>query len=244
VRTYESSMSEGHIRLETKKTDGSKSEYSANICKQVDTGFKRRNENFIREVYDKHKSGNKLTGVSLELALKDFGIDFRSTEITKAYELRFLTKDEGLGFEEFSHLVSTPSPIEMWISALHLNQLIADAMPRNDVCGNSDPLRELSGMAPHQLKESCEVIMEKLNLILLKELDILKTAYARLDSQEAAENNHKFQICTMNVGNIKDFHNGLAARVGKLPLLSDQHYFLTQCFYRRTTSRFFEGHGE
>jgi hypothetical protein len=179
------------------------------ISKQVVEGFNRRNEEYVRNTFDslKHSDTGLIVGTSLKSALTEVGMNFNSTEIDEVFSA-------GLDFQDFSSLVSTPSPIEEWVRSLPLSQLVADAMPKSDCCRCKDQLRHLSRISEHQLKDVCDVIMKHLAMIFGEELATLRAAYAKLDSHAVAEHYVKFQICKMRVGNVDDFHKGLSARIG------------------------------
>ena len=191
------------------------------LSNQVEQGFKLRNKEFIHTTFESHKDPvtESILASSLKSALLSLGISLHPEELGEIFKSRGLSEEEGLDFQDFESLVSTPSPIEEWVRALPLSQLVADSMPKNDSCLRSDQLRHLSRMTQDQLEISCDVIRECLMKILQEQLVVLTEAYAKLDSHEAAENqddNEKFQICKMNVGNIDDFQQGLASRIGKM----------------------------
>jgi hypothetical protein len=181
------------------------------IRKQVADGFKRRDKEFVRITFDSHKDHKtgSILASSLESALSNLGISSGNMvdEIN--------TNDGGLDFEEFWSLVTAPSPIEEWVSALHVHQLIADAMPKIDSCQRKDQLCHLSSMTQQQLCVSCDVIMEYLVKIMQENLDLLKDAYTKLSNQSAPCLNEKNQISEMCAGNVDNFHKGLAAHIGK-----------------------------
>jgi hypothetical protein len=106
-----------------------------------------------------------------------------------------------------------PSPVEEWARSLPLAQIVAEALPKND-CLIKEQLRYLSKTSQDQLAESCDAITEGVRRSLQEQLAVLKRAYEKLDSQAAAVSNDKFQIVSMSVGDISDFHEGLAARIG------------------------------
>ena len=191
------------------------------LSNQVEEGFKRRNEASIKSTFESHKdpATGSILASSLKSALLSLGISLHTADLSEIFKSRGLSHDEGLDLEDFVSLVSIPSPIEEWVRALPLSQLVADALPKIDCCLKADQLRHLSRMTQHQLEVSCDVIMDHLMNILQDRLDVLKEAYAKIDSHSAAdnyENAEKFQICKMNVGNIDDFHAGLASRIGKM----------------------------
>jgi hypothetical protein len=100
---------------------------------------------------------------------------------------------------------------------LPLNRLVSDAMPRPVSCLRKDQLRYLSNVTLEQLEVSCDVVKEKLINILEEHLAILKKVLnCHAASNDISENVEKFQICKMRVGDIDDFHKGLAGRIGKL----------------------------
>jgi hypothetical protein len=194
------------------------------IRKRVAKGFERRNIEFVRETFDSHKGKDSevISASSLAPALVDLGVLINATELDEILKVRSsgtrdLNDDGGLNFREFTSLVCTPSPIEEWITELPLSQIVADAMPVQNAsadCLITDQLRHLSQATSKQLEESCDVIKEFLFKILQEKLSLLKEAYANLDSQTTANSNSKFQISKMSVGNIADFHEGLAQRIG------------------------------
>ncbi len=192
------------------------------IKKQVEAGINRRNDQFVRTIFDSHKdvatnATESISARSLGTALSNLDFFVNAPEsIAELLKSRGLNDDGGLDFQEFRSLVNTPSPIEEWVSGLPLTQLVADAMPRTDV-PIKDQLRHLCKATAAQLKESCEVIKEGLLKILQEKLDALKDAYEKLDSHAASGSNSKFQVFGMNVGSIADFDKGLASRIGSRP---------------------------
>lgn len=201
------------------RTDSNRSIRTEQIRKQVEKGFARRNIEFVRSIFDSHKrkESELISTSSLVSALSDLGSHIQAAEIDELLNYRSLN-DVGIDFQEFLSLVGTPSPIEEWVKELPLTQLVADAMPCID-CLKTDQLRHLSRATRIQLEESCETIKEYLFKILQEKLIVLKEAYEKLDSQPAPDCNSKFQISKMSVGNIDDFHEGLANRIGDKPNL-------------------------
>ena len=209
------------IALTADSNDGCKEQETSTRSKllnQVEEGFKRRIKNNIRIAFESHKdpATGSILASSLKSALLSLGISLNTEDLSEIFKSRGLSHDEGLDFQDFKSLVSIPSPIEEWVRALPLSELVADAMPKNDGCLQLDQLRNLSRMTQDQLEIACNVIREYLMKILQEQLAVLKDVHAKLDSHVAAENNEKFQICKMNVGNISDFHEGLASRIGKM----------------------------
>jgi hypothetical protein len=186
---------------------------------QIDEGFKRRNIKFLETTFESYKDPNTgyIVASSLESALSKLGMKFHPADVAELYTSRGLNADGGLNFQDFCSVVHMPSQIEEWVSELPLSQLVADAMPRT-ACPSKDQLRHLSSTTQQQLEVSCGVITERLVKILEEHLAVLKEMYAKLDSK-AEDDNHaseKFQVIKMNAGNIVNFHEGLAARIGEM----------------------------
>ena len=187
----------------------------ANLIEQVNQGFRRRSAEGVRAAYEQHKDPRThlIMPNMLGPALKTLGWDVHA--MSELLEFADLNKDGGLDFQEFSLLLAKSTPIEEWAGTLPLAQIVADALPRND-CRNKEQLRYLSRISRDQLEESCVAITEGVRRALHEQLAALKEAFERLDGQEAAASNasKKFQICKMSVGDISNFHQGLAARIG------------------------------
>ena len=141
---------------------------------------------------------------------------FHSESLDEILKSRALNDDGELDFDNFLAFVAMPSPIEEWVRSLPFNQLIADAMPKDDSLHSKDQLRDLSRITEKQLEVSCDVIREHLLRILKEQLAILEDVYDKWEIQKTDDNNAKFQISGMSVGNLENFHQGLAARIGKL----------------------------
>jgi hypothetical protein len=189
------------------------------ILNQLNEGLKRTNLDCIQATFETHKDleTNFISASSLESALTDFGIILHSSDLNEILESRDLNDAKGLDLEGFKSLVTMPSPIEEWVRALPLNRLVSDAMPRPVSCFRKDQLWHLSNVTLEQLEVSCDVIKARLIKILEEHLGILKTVLnCHPASNDISENVEKFQICKMRVGDIDDFHQGLAGRIGKL----------------------------
>jgi hypothetical protein len=208
---------------------------SCQLSEQVSAGFDRRSViesvESIKAIFDQHKdsSTNLIMPKSLGPALRCVSVNLHETEISKRFASSDLNKDGGLDLQEFSSLVAMPSPVEEWARSLPLAQIVADAMPRND-CLSNEQLRSLSKISQDQLDKSCDAIIEGVRRSLQEQLAVLKRAYEKMDNQAAAVrvSNDKFQIVSMSVGNINDFHKGLAARIGNHSL--HHHVIICLCY--------------
>jgi hypothetical protein len=202
-------------QIESRKQQPMERQGDEKIKAQVEAGFRRRNIEFVKSTFESHKdiAKNLILASSLGSALSCLDVHVEATEIDEVLKSRDLNGDGGLNFQEFSSLVSSPSPVEEWVGELRLNQLVADAMPREDGLVK-EQLRCLSKTTLEQLEVSCEIIKKVLLEILQKGLASLKESFEKLDSQAAVTNNSKYQISKMSAGNISNFHDGLACRIG------------------------------
>jgi hypothetical protein len=183
---------------------------------QIQDGFKRRDKEYLRATFDSHKIDELITTSSLGAALKDMGIAVEKEEIDEMLQTTDINNDGGLDLDEFSTLVSASSPALEWVRSLPLAELVLDGLPKTDGGQNQDRLRNLCKISEKELEVSCKAIMEGLFQTLKEKLAAVKKAYDLLDSNAATNKSAsaKFQIIKMSVGNIKNFHEGIATRIG------------------------------
>jgi hypothetical protein len=205
-------------RLEDDARFGLEDDSRLKISNQINDGFNRRNLEFLQTTFESHKDPKSGTIVasSLESALISLGVFLHTTEIGEILKSRGVHDDSGLDFENFKSIASMPSPIEEWVRALPLNELVADAMPKTEFCLIKDQLRHLGNTTQEQLKVSCDLIAEHVAKILADQIAILKDAMEPKAASDINDNPGKFQICKMDVGDIRNFHEGLASRIGKM----------------------------
>ncbi len=60
------------------------------------------------------------------------------------------------------------------------------------------------------------LITEHLAKILADHIALLKGTMDAQAASDSNDNSEKFQICKMDVGDIRDFHKGLASRIGNI----------------------------
>jgi cell division protein FtsB len=205
----------------TSRTGGVTGDIQAEIRKQIEEGSKRRTKQYVESTFNTYKDKERsiILATCLGPALRDLGVPIEPSEIDNLLKSRDLNNDGGLDFQEFSSLVSTPSPIEEWVGELPVIQLVSDALPRAGGT-TKDQLRYLSKASPEQLEESCESIKEYLLKVLQEGVVVLKESYDKLDKRPAAASNSKFQISEMSVGTIADYHEGLSSRIGKCTFIA------------------------
>ena len=183
---------------------------------QIQDGFNRRNKEHIRSVFDTHKSDMVITAASLCAALKDLGINVTEVEIDELLKSSDTNDDGGLDFDEFSTLVSRSSSGLEFLRSLPLAELVWDGLPKEQGCAGENQLRHLSKISPKDLEVSIQAITEGLAKLLHENVAALKKAYDLLDSKAEANDtaSAKFEMIKMSVGTIKDFHEGIAPRIG------------------------------
>jgi Ca2+-binding EF-hand superfamily protein len=182
---------------------------------QIHEGFKRRDLKVLRSTFDSHKTGCVISASSLRDALKKLGIHVVEAEVDTLLKSSD-ADDDGLDFDEFSKLVSRSSPVLDFLRSLPLAELVFDGLPKEDGCAGEDQLRKLVSISPKELEVSVQAITEGLLTMLNKSFAALKEAYDLLDSKAAANDtaSAKFEMTPMSVGTIKNFHDGIAVRIG------------------------------
>jgi hypothetical protein len=196
------------------------SEVSDIIRTQIEAGFRRRREAFVREVFDKRRSPD-VDGISRENlvpALKDIGINVSASEADELFYTQDMNCDGSIDRAEFLLMSKRLGKLEEWTSTLPLSQLLADCMPATD---EADPVRVVSNLAKAHIRAIANCFSEGLVVILTEGVDKLKHAYECMDrnKREAAsrspESSGKFAVLSqMSCGNVMDFRNGLSARIG------------------------------
>jgi hypothetical protein len=115
-------------------------------------GFRRRNEQFVEEIFNQYKSpySDGLSKASLAQALRDLGIVCASaSDVDSLFYALDLNKDSAISLSEFLRVISKPSKIEQWATTLPLAALLADCMPSKD---EADPVRDLSNLRSAGIK--------------------------------------------------------------------------------------------
>jgi hypothetical protein len=187
---------------------------------QIQDGFKRRNKQYIRSIFDSRKNGKIITTSSLRDALRDLNIIVAEKEFDGLLKAFDMNDDGGLEFDAFlllvNSLVSPSSPGLEFLRSLPLAELVFDGLPKEVVCAGEDSLRKLCNINPNELEVSIQGITEGLIKMLHESLAELKKSFDLLDSKVAANNSaaKKFEITNMSVGSIQNFHAGIPARIG------------------------------
>ena len=195
------------------------------IQEQVEAGFRRRDPEHIRKVFDAHAEGRPfLDTKNLLFALKEFdsAANVTAEDVNNA-EFLFKSLDRNhdgiIDYDEFVRAVQTPFPVEEWARRLPLAQLLVDALPRREGC---DRLRAVGRLSAEEIAAVTAGFAHGLRRILEEHVAQLKRSFASLD--EAAEKEDNPQACKfradvpkLRCGRIDDYHKGVLARIGCHP---------------------------
>jgi hypothetical protein len=145
------------------------------------------------------------------------------------HELCFITNDsegdsirnefdsdstDGYIMDEFVEILTRPRPLAQWAKSLHVDDLIADAIPLK----LGDPLRTVSELAMEEVSIICRNIALGLEKLILRSSADLKQAFAAAEELKLKQSkgDSKFNIVALSCGKIEDFHIGIEGRIGML----------------------------
>ncbi len=196
------------------------------LLKNMEAGFRRRRESFVKEIFEKHMRA-ETGGISkedLSSALRDLNIRVSSSEEKELFYTYDLNNDGCIDLGDFRLIVARVGKVEQWATGLPLAQLLADCMPSED---EGDPIRGISRLLPAHIKAITECYSRGLAELLTEEADKLKQAHEEMDRKSHAESqgpaSSKFGVPReMSCGNISDFLSGLTGRIGD-PYLDFEH---------------------
>jgi hypothetical protein len=186
---------------------------------RMEAGFRRRRKDFVKEMFDKHKSPGESPGIckaNLTSALEELGIFVSAREADEMFHTHDLDRDGWTNFSEFLSMASRAGRVEQWATNLPFPQLLADCMPpfKNE----ADALRAISDLSSTEIKMIAACFSEGLVRLLGEEIDKLKRAHQEMDrNAEAASKSEagaKFTLSKMSCGDIDDFRKGLSGRIG------------------------------
>jgi hypothetical protein len=182
-------------------------------------GKRRRNEQFLRELFDRLKdSSGGLCGQNLVQALRDADAPIIPTcdqaiaDILKQFDAN---SNGTLDFGEFQAAVGEPDELQVWFGEKQL-PLAADAL-RALVGRCSDQLKALSLLSAADIEcaaaATCSVIPGMLRE-LHRELQGAFAIQSQIEADMKADPSKFNDFFKMACGKIADFHKGLTGRVG------------------------------
>lgn len=90
---------------------------------QMEMGFYRRREAFVKQVFDKHKSPDGSPGISkasLTCALEDLGIFVSDGEAEELFYTQDMNRDGWIELSEFLPMASRVGRVEQWVRVYNL----------------------------------------------------------------------------------------------------------------------------
>ena len=181
-----------------------------------------QNKKYAEAVFQKHvdKKTGKLPFSELRRAMERAGVE--ELENDHALAGVDIDEDEGLDFDHFFKVISSPCKLEQWCATLPLAKLLAFCLRTLDpVVKAIDPIRAVSLLNVTELGDASADFCEGLTQLLADRVRELKTCYKALEGktgQGSDGSNVKFQTFAMSAGKVEDFHKGLTDRVGELKL--------------------------
>ena len=126
--------------------------------------------------------------------------------------------------DDFIRAIRMPSVLETWCTTLPLAKLLAYCLHsvRGSAAESSDPIRDLvSKLAPEELERVADGFRGGIRRLLEERAQELERCYAELDKKaaEASDGSNSKYTFEFSAGSPKDFHAGLADRVGELSAL-------------------------
>ena len=194
------------------------------LREQVATGLKRRDKNFVKELFEKYcfknlsnhegsKSAAYIRRDKIYALLQDSSLNVTESEAEELFDEYDANNSDGLDLSELQLLLQKPSQLSEWAKSLCLHELLADAMPRE---AEIDPLRMVSALTPAVRRAVCEAVCDGLEVILMESSEILAKAFCLTDERKKKNfiDGSKFNILPVSCGKIDDFHAGVEGRIG------------------------------
>ena len=192
------------------------------IRERLRVGKRRRDESFIRQVFDTHAvktphhPDGELSVGSLAPALVELGV---SGDAQTVFARMDVDGDGMVDYEEFRAVVGMGSSVEAWAKRVAWWQAVADAMPAPDAPGE-DALRAVAGLSDDEIDAVCRAVAEETAAELRRQIKHLEWSFEQMDLAEQERGadgaGAKFQTYKANAGTIENFHDGLGGRVGLL----------------------------
>jgi hypothetical protein len=184
----------------------------------VAKGLKRRETNYLRHVFERHKDHTgSLPSSNLVLALTEVDAPVIPESQAAAAESIFRFDCSGAGlmnFGAFERAVNLPDDLVLFCEEQQ-QPLLADAL-RALVGRGVDQLLRVSQLSPSDMRAAYTAVCANIpqqSESLFKELQRSFAAQFEIQALTATDTN-KFNVEKMACGGINDFHEGLTGRVG------------------------------
>ena len=215
------------------------------LRRQVEEASRRITYDNIKSVHEKYSKGDKggIKVVVFKQALSEIRQEFEkiSEEEAERYFLEMDVENNGaLDLDEFRHALRRLFPIEQAVSALPLSRVIASSLPGLHSLNTEDHLEAFSKLRDDEVAAMASAVAFELEKELLKMVHELREGFAVKNSAaDGGEAGAKFSVqgsVTMSGGRVKDFHAGLAERVGEFAKFVNPAVSSYQVYSRMTAS--------
>jgi hypothetical protein len=156
---------------------------------QMEAGFRRRKEAFVREIFNKHSAGEgEAAGISqqrLAAALQDLGINVSASDAKELFYMQDINKDGLISWPEFLHMSKTASTLGEWASNLPLAELLADCIPPAAMFpgAQDNSVRAVSCLTADHIQVIATCFGEGVAVLLTEQVDTLERAFACMDQK-------------------------------------------------------------
>jgi Ca2+-binding EF-hand superfamily protein len=178
-------------------------------------------EQEIIRVFEEHAVSGKyliIPACKLSSALEELGLVFTKDQLLKFERIVDLNYKGRLDFHAFKHVALAPTPLTAWAELLPIATLLADALPKHDKC---DHLRVISTLTKNEIDSIVDEVSLELKEILQAHVGRLHSSFRSMDKEAEIGTNQSFpryEVIKMKAGNIKNFYDGLDARIGEIRL--------------------------
>jgi Ca2+-binding EF-hand superfamily protein len=151
---------------------------------------------------------------NLSSALKELGLVHTKDQLCKFNRIVALNYKGLIDFHAFKHVALSPTPLVAWAESLPIATLLADALPKHDKC---DHLRVISTLTTKEIDGIVDEVCLELKEILQAHVGRLHSSFRSMDeeAEKGVRNSFpRYEVINMKAGSIKDFYDGLDARIG------------------------------
>jgi Ca2+-binding EF-hand superfamily protein len=186
-------------------------------------------EQEIIRVFEEHAVSGKYLVIpanKLSSALTELGLVFTKDQLCKVNRIVDLNYKGLIDFHAFKHVAVSPTPLIAWAESLPIATLLADALPKHDKC---DHLRVISTLTKNEIDGIVDEVCMELKDILQAHVGRLHSSFRSMDEEAEKGVSHsspRFEVVEMKAGSIKDFYDGLNARIGEK---MQRHHLACQC---------------
>ena len=187
---------------------------------QVEEASRKISIDNVKAVHEKYSKGSK-DGIKLDTfkqALAEVRQEFGkvSDEEANRYFIDMdVENNKALDFDEFRRALQKPFPIEQALSALPLSRVIASSLPGLHSLKIEDHLEAFSNLKDNEVSAMASAVSYELEKLLLDMVRDLRKGFEVRNSSTGADTGEKFSA-VVSGGSVRDFHAGLAHRVGEL----------------------------